>query len=216
MLPQDPRLPRDWFERLPALQNGTADWIVAEAPTLYARASKIPGRRTAQIKSESLELLPYPVGLRCLILDGDPSAGGGRVGVVRAVNEERLNKIQRVKRICAALSKKSRKMHSCKERGARTVLVLESDDIALTNSVFARQAPERAALGPDNLPDEIYFVETTIDTWAVFPMNNAAAEMFRDDLDSKSRYCRRFDSLALVNLMNSSKAAAPCEFCLEG
>ena len=40
--------------------------------------------------------------------------------------------VLRSKRLKQALRKKCPKLQDCKEEGARTVLVLESDDIALT------------------------------------------------------------------------------------
>ena len=64
-----------------------------------------------------------------------------------------------------ALRRKCPKLQRCKEGGARTVLVLESDDIALTNHVLVGEClaallPERA-----DLPNEIYLVETELDSW---------------------------------------------------
>lgn len=60
------------------------------------------------------------------------------------------------------------------------MLILETDDIALTNSEVAPEALECASEARDDFPHEIYFVETTSDSQvAVFPLNPAAVALFR-------------------------------------
>ena len=76
-------------------------------------------------------------------------------------------KAGRAERLRKALRCKCPKLQHCQEDGARTVLVLESDDIALTNHVLVGEClavllPERT-----DLPDEIYLVETEVKFWAV-------------------------------------------------
>ena len=62
-----------------------------------------------------------------------------------------------------ALGKKLPKLRRCKSEGARTVLVLESDDIALTEPnlvVDALAGLQGEFTGELPFPDEIYFVDT--------------------------------------------------------
>ena len=62
------------------------------------------------------------------------------------------------------------KLRQCKAEGARTVLVLESDDVALTSfDLIGDQLPVVLAKRPD-APDDIFLVQTDIDPWCVWPM----------------------------------------------
>ena len=77
----------------------------------------------------------------------------------------------RAARLEQALNRKSPKLQRCKDKGARTVLILEDSDISLSNYALigdrlAGLLEERA-----DVPDEIYLVETTLDQWEVRPMN---------------------------------------------
>ena len=79
----------------------------------------------------------------------------------------------RADRLREALRRKCPKLQRCKEDGARTVLVLESDDIALTNYVLVSEALAGPLAERDDLPDEIYLVETEINYWVVHCMKLA-------------------------------------------
>ena len=79
------------------------------------------------------------------------------------------------RRLRRALFQKIPKLWCCKSEGARTVLVLESDDIALTDpnlmgNLLNGLQEEFAAELP--FPDEIYFVDTSSSKgpWAVWRM----------------------------------------------
>lgn len=95
----------------------------------------------------------------------------GRVSVSRIApgDVESLRAI----RLRKALERKCPKLQRCKQEGARTVLVLEDGDIALSNECvigdgLAGLLQERA-----DLPDEIYLVDTSVDAWTVWLMNDA-------------------------------------------
>ncbi len=77
---------------------------------------------------------------------------------------------RRIDRLRRAFSKKSPKLQKCKKEGGRTVLVLESGDIALTRfDLIGNLLPKLLAECTD-APDEIYLVETGIDLWWVYLM----------------------------------------------
>ena len=71
----------------------------------------------------------------------------------------------RIDRLRRAFSDKCPKLERCREDGARTVLLLESHDNALT--CFDQIGSHLPALLAErtNVPDEIYLVETSVDLW---------------------------------------------------
>jgi hypothetical protein len=77
----------------------------------------------------------------------------------------------RSERLRRALDTKLPKLFRCKQEGATSVLVLEDDDIALTNEVLIGDALQELLLGRADIPDQIYLVETCIDAfWTVWPL----------------------------------------------
>ena len=77
---------------------------------------------------------------------------------------------RRRRRLDRAFSKKCPKLQQCKAEGARTVLVLESDDIALTSfDLIGNQLPAVLA-GRRDAPDDIFLVQTDTDPWWVWLM----------------------------------------------
>ena len=73
-------------------------------------------------------------------------------------------------RLDRAFRKKCRKLQECRACGARTVLVLESDDIGLTD--FHVVGDQIAMLLGErrDAADDIFLVETAIDPWLVWLM----------------------------------------------
>ncbi len=102
-----------------------------------------------------------------------PSRSGSEPGTLRsaryAPNGEELE-ASRADRLRQALRRKCPKLMRCKEGGARTALVLESDDLALTNHVLVGEPLVRLLAECADLPDEIYLVETDLDPWTVHCM----------------------------------------------
>lgn len=76
------------------------------------------------------------------------------------------------KRLMRALSRKCEKLQACKAEGARTVLVLESRDVALTSFEFRGDLLPGVLAKHSNALDEIFLVETYPDPWWVFPLKH--------------------------------------------
>ena len=145
-------------------------WIQVNAQCLYRRnRGQLERKRRSPRHLDSIEGrppgFPYPVRL-CV----DPASSAPERGLLRhgrfAPNDKELETLP-LDRLRKALRSKCPKLQCCKKDGARTVLVLESNDIALTNHAVVGEClvallPER----PD-LPDEIYLVETETDPWTV-------------------------------------------------
>ena len=213
-LPQDPRFDRGGRgsqRRIAKAQEALAEFVSAEAPSLYERALA-SGRRgmafTAQ-EVPSLTRYYYLARLTCSIT-GKPSATDtGQFGAVRIVDDNLEE--QRIERLRKALADKCPKLQHCKDRGARTVLVLEDDDIANSNSVVVREALNRAGEERTDLPNEIYLVETKVNTWYMWPMNSAAVACFPRDFDIE---CKALESTDLDDLMCKRNSSFQCEVCL--
>ena len=77
--------------------------------------------------------------------------------------------------------------------GARTVLVLEDNDISLSNYVIIGDALAGLLNEHPDLPDEIYLVETAINRWHVRVMKYDEAYFPEEDLTE-------FDSTELVDI----------------
>jgi hypothetical protein len=141
-----------------AVQERLISWIVETAPRLK---SPPPGRKDTTVRETEVTGVPFPVKLYRMTGMVLP----GTLQVVHVVSEL---EDQRSARIAAALKKKMPKLAAWKrDAGARTVLVLEENDIQLTNCHFVTEAVLKgeASLGP--AADEIYLVTTSFEPWQV-------------------------------------------------
>ena len=109
---------------------------------------------------------PYEVALhrwaRSRLTRGEP----GSLDVARVAPED-LESARKV-RVRKALEDKCPKLGRCKIGGARTVLVLESSDLPLSNAVLIREVLAPALDERQDVPDEVYLVETESDHWFVY------------------------------------------------
>jgi hypothetical protein len=99
----------------------------------------------------------------------------------------------RVARLRKALDRKCPKLQRCKTAGARTVLVLEDDDIALSNHVLVGNGLAAVSKERNDLPDEIYLVETSVTPWRVWCMK-------RDDVLLPEEEWEEFNSAELDDI----------------
>ena len=96
-----------------------------------------------------------------------PDKGKGRLFIARFAPKE-YEKLRR-ERMTKAINKKLPKLQAWKSTGARSVLVLESSDLALSNHVNILEAVEDALQGRSDGPDEVWLVDTVINTeWTVW------------------------------------------------
>ncbi len=91
---------------------------------------------------------------------------------LRAAYPENIKPLIR-ERLMSAFLKKCKKLQSCKSEGARTVLVLESMDSALTHFEFRGDLLPDVLARHSNVPDEIFLVQTNSDHWRVVPLKYA-------------------------------------------
>lgn len=149
------------------------EWICAQAECMHERSENRcePGYNLYR-SDDSIRGTP-PGFTYEVMLDRwrDASHMGrepGSVHVVRVVGDDLES--DRANRLRRALSEKSPKLHDCKLENARTVLVLESDDIPLTNHHLVAEALLRVLPERTDAPDEIYLVESDTRDWYIWLM----------------------------------------------
>ena len=151
-------------------------WAQEKAPHLYEEARrKEIGQKQSLIKEE-LCGFQYEISMRCLIPKGSSSGEkSGKVKLGRYVSEEKELEELRVCSLSQSLKDKLPKLLDCKEEGARTVLVLESDTDSLSDANSVAKALDilrEKFNGNTSLPDEIYLVDILggANDWYVWPM----------------------------------------------
>jgi hypothetical protein len=155
----------------PALQAAVGTWMRSAAVRLYARQMQMAD---GDPYGKDFALREIPSGVpfelhmtRSLFRDIPPSANG-RLFLSRFAPKDREN--LRITRIRRALNTKCPKLSQCKEEGARTVLILENNDIALTNHIIIGDSVRVLLKERDDVPDEIFLVDTCVDDWAVWSL----------------------------------------------
>jgi hypothetical protein len=148
------------------IQAALKKWILEKSPSLSNEAS------TKQRYTQYREMptnLPFEVVLSC-----DPRLEDSFYIARFAPNE--LEKKRR-ERIQVALNNKCPKLKAAKtQHNSRSVLILESNDIALANqfliaSAFVDEVKKRL----DDIPDEAYLVETDIpNQWSIWILKEDA------------------------------------------
>lgn len=169
VVPNDVRLPRSQGERQRALQQ-LGEWIGKSAESMQeedSEHSRSPIRRDARLRGQ-------PPGFGCtfeLWRWPDAALMGRQPGLLNLVRDcpDGLEG-QRRRRLERAFSQKCPKLQECKTVGARTVLVLESDDIALTSLPSVGDHLAEVLAERQDPPDDIFLVETGIDPWLVWLM----------------------------------------------
>jgi hypothetical protein len=144
------------------IQRAIADWVKVTAPTLATRRYS---DYIGDIGPVTVPGVPFQLKLFRFETMGFPD----RLQIVHSVTEDRGK--ARTDRIRRACEKKFPKLAAWKRReGARTILVLEDNDIQLTNQVVVAETIVPIALGRDDRPDEIYMVSTCSNPWRAWPM----------------------------------------------
>jgi hypothetical protein len=140
------------------IKTALVNWIREIAPTLPIAPL---GGYLTPIQKVSLPGVPFEVSLHRHVKLGR----AGRFSISHLVDgkDKEAARQQRIQRAC---EKKFGKLAAWKNsRGARTVLILEDNDIQLTNAVLVANAVLAAERVVSNKPDEIYLVTTCCDPW---------------------------------------------------
>lgn len=121
--------------------------------------------------------------IRSLFRDIPPKANG-RLFLSRFAPKDREE--LRGTRMQRALDTKCPKLRQCKDDGARSILILENNDIALSNHIVVGNSVRALLKGRDDMPDEIFLVDTCVDDWAVWSLYRDG--MFWPDEATATRY----------------------------
>ena len=207
--PQFDRGGRGKSKRLVSLQKSIANWVSNESFSLYDLAgdSNFIAASPALIEREFPSFPGYFIRLSCILLPGKFGTEEGALSFVRDAPESDCLEIPRVERINKALSAKCLKLQFCKNCGARTVLVLENFDIALSNDMDVHEALISALENRDDPPDEIYLVDTkSEEQYYVFPMNLCARGRLGNNY-------HKFEAENLTESLVVSHCIVKCKFC---
>jgi hypothetical protein len=152
------------------VQEKIIEWVRKTAAELHSESPEQP---------RSSEERGYHSGFRKETIEGIqlqlsrqtdwhmPDEVQGRLFPIRFAPEDYEN--LRRERLKRTMSKKLPKLQSWKRSGARSVLVLENRDIAISSHVSILEAAEHALEMRADRPDEVWLVDTTIKKeWTVW------------------------------------------------
>jgi hypothetical protein len=146
------------------------------------------------IRWVTLPDVPFPVTLHRTTTEGFPA----RFTIRHMV--EANDEAERVQRIREACQRKYPKPARWKrDHGARTVLVLEENDIQLTNQQIVADALLEVERTMPDRPDEVYLVSTAIDTpWWSFALRVGQRDYY--DFSQASECVEEIDPATLMDL----------------
>jgi len=150
-------------------------WIRETAQRLNEKSQQrsenwLAGRRVQDSETDTPAGLQFEVTLtRRSFRNPDTPADKERAGRLypSRVAPEDLDQ-SRMDQMRTSLKRKLPKLWKCKLEGARTVLILEDQDIALSNPVLVRECVESLMNQRNDWPDEIHLVETSTKRWYVW------------------------------------------------
>ncbi len=156
--------------QLEQIRRDFIEWIRVHALELHEKNPERPTREKNPRECNDRYRgtppgFPYEVTLRRKAHWSTSGVHDGVLLPTRIVKED--VETRRVDRLWKTLDRKCPKLHTCKEQGARTVLVLEDNDIALSNHVLIEDGLAGLLEERADLPDEIYLVESSVKTWGV-------------------------------------------------
>ena len=162
--------------KLTEMQKKLTEWVRENATRLDEKSRADEAEQQGGPGQDSIVGTPpgfdYEIALHRYPRRGLGRQERGWIGAVRIAPED--GEPLRTSRVRKALDDKREKLQKCKREGAQTILVLESDDIALSNHVVIGEAVLNALEGHSDTADEIYLVETEMDPWIVRTMKREA------------------------------------------
>jgi hypothetical protein len=163
-----------------------AAWIASEGPRAQLAP---PGRRGIPIEREANDAVPFKVSLYRAALPGGP----GLFWTTHVVDQLENSRNTRIERACRA---KYPKLEKWKQHGARTVLILEENDIQLTNVIDVCRSLIEVEKLFQLLPDEVYLVTTSLIPWRVWFLRVDGRSFF--DLSDPNKRAWEVDPAGLL------------------
>lgn len=149
------------------IREALKTWIIEKAPTLEVR---------------SPDTIPYcsirevPPGVSFEVELSRCRGSNGKLFIMRFSPTDLEE--QRKSRIREAFGRKCPKLQRARGKTRRSLLVLESDDIALANAhVVGEAVIEELKFRQDDIPDDVYLIETDIeDHWILWVLKEGEVE----------------------------------------
>jgi hypothetical protein len=139
-------------------------WVETNATELHAECPVTPTRNHKPFGVKGVRP-GSPAGIKLTLTRevawSVPKKAHGRLFTIRTAPKDYED--LRQERMKTAMRKKLPKLQACKEAGARTILVLENGDMALTNHWAVYEAVVAALAGRADRPDEVWLVDTCIE-----------------------------------------------------
>lgn len=155
-----------------AAQQAIIAWVNAKATELHDECPEQPSRsrKPGGVRNErKATIAGIDLTLQRETHWAEPEAVHGRLFIQRFAPRD--YETLRIERIATAMAKKLPKLKVWQDGGSRSVLVLENGDISLSNHVAILEAAETALAGRSDEPDELWLIDTTIDsewtTWCL-------------------------------------------------
>ncbi len=177
------------------IQDALAKWILATAPGLPTAR---PGRYILPIQKITPSGVPFAVSLHRWPRDGFPFPFVIQHQVAGDVEAKRRERIE------TAYSRKVPKLLQWKKLGARTILILEEDDIFLTNHINVADALAKVEASRTDRPDEIYLLSAFTSMWLITRLRSDHNSFY--DLPLDNRFWEVNPS-SLVDVTSHKKAA---------
>jgi hypothetical protein len=174
-------------------QAGMVAWVIAKAPT--AQRTDI-GRYATPIMRERPHGVPFDLSLHRFAKPASLDRAFSITHIVQSATSDG-DRDARIEQACA---RKFPKLAAWRNRGAQTILVLEDNDLQLSNPQTIYEAVARAERKLGDGPDEIHLVVTCMEPdWAHFRLRAGALNYYQ--LSQLGGQMTLFDPRTLVDLM---------------
>lgn len=143
------------------IQSIIEAWVLAEAPKLELGSPSSAPRHMMRGKPPGV---PFELTLYRW-------KGAGRLDgrLLLARYSPKDTEVERKRRVRIALETKCPKLKNAKEEGFTSLLLFESNDIALANSaVIGSAVIEEMKMMTNDIPDVIFLVETELEPWVIW------------------------------------------------
>jgi hypothetical protein len=145
------------------IQQALIGWVKETAPTVPARS--YADYRKTSVGPATVRGVPFPVSLYRF----EPALVPGHH--FQLTHLVKNNEQQRMDRIREAVERKFPKLAAWKrDANARTILVLEDNDIQLTNQAIVTETYLPLVMRRADRPDETYLVASCMDPWHGWPI----------------------------------------------
>ncbi len=171
ILPTDTRIGKS--RDIQAARKAIIAWICEAATALYLeqperRSRDAQPRGYSGVRKCVLEGLGYEIRLERHVHWQDSERHDGRLMPARFGPND-IEKMRR-DRVADALEKKCKKLHRWQQKGAVSILLLEDQDIALSNHIVIASAVMDQLIHRTDQPDEIYLISTVVEPWTVWTL----------------------------------------------